>query len=439
MTEPDEGIMAKIAKLLERANHPDTPPAEAQLSEEMAERLMAKHMIDRFEAEQAAKRRGESVRKPIQENWIVNMSNYKSENGDYATDAEFDGQILSMVEAVLQHCNIRINPNFSYSSKETGEEFGTTRRVKDPFTRIYQIVGYREDIAYAERIWFNVFRTFVSNINPQWDKEASIGYNSYNFASAGLSWRQVVMVAVKAGDPRIEVPWIFQPQDAEPTKEQPYLAPYPSLVGVLIEKEHAHHANGDPAKFNYPLGRSINKVRGACKEYCAERGLKYPYSTGSKLRVASRNSFARSYRATITDRLAAIRLKAQGDQTVSDRDKFALAVKDTKEQVDAEFYRLFPQYDPEVRRKMREAAEFERAVSWAALSPEEQARVLREEAAGERAWARAASRSRRSYRTVRAAPERYDAAAWDRGRQAAQSVNLRNDGEVAKEKRREIN
>ena len=109
------------------------------------------------------------------------------------------------------------------------------------------------------------------------------------------------------------------------------------------------------------------------------------------------------------------------------------------ERVDEEFYRLFPEYDPEVRRKQREAAEFERACSWAALTPEEQARVLRKEAAEKRAWAKAAGRARRNYRTVRADNStRTDPAAWERGRKAAQSVNLRNDGEVHTPKRKGI-
>lgn len=419
MTEPDEGVMSKIMKLLEKANHPNTPVHEARVAEQMAEKLMGKHMIDRFEAEQAAKRSGHTRRKPIADEWEIVMSAYRNQQGDYQSDTEFDFQIIQMMKYVLKHCNVKVNPNHEYGSRDIGEG----RSVRDPHKRFYKIVGYPEDIAYAERIWFNVFKTFVQSINPQWSLDSSVEHNAYNFASAGVSWKDQVLLAEKAGDTRLKWPWRYQDQD----ENAPFYTTYKFQVGETI----------DPG--NKPWGQSIHKLKRACKKYCDDTGHPYPYAGGSKLRIASRSSFARSYRSTICSRLDEIRrLASEGAESV-DTNKFALAVLDTKEQVDAEFYRLFPEFDPEIRRKQREAQEFEAACMWASLSEKEQAKVLRDMAKEEERWAKAATRSRRNYRTVREDPaDRYDHAAWTRGRAAAQSVNLRNDAEVKEETRKGI-
>ena len=63
------------------------------------------------------------------------------------------------------------------------------------------------------------------------------------------------------------------------------------LAGALI----------DPG--NDAWGRSIHKLKRACKKYCTDHGVEYPYAGGTKLRLASRASFARSYNSTIGSRL----------------------------------------------------------------------------------------------------------------------------------------
>lgn len=419
MTAP-EGVMSKIMKLLERANHPETPPHEAKLAEEMAERFMAQHMIERHEAEQMAKAMGNTVRKPIKDEWKIYTEAFKSKDNVSESD-EFEHHVKNMMEYVLKHCGVRLNPRYTYATKVVGEDFGVERKATDYTRKVYQIVGFSEDIAYAERIWFNVFKTFVMNVNPQWDKSKSIDYNAYMFASAGVSWKQQVLLAETAGDDRIEWPWRYQGDD----RNAPLYSSF--QAGSVV----------DPG--NEPWGRSIHKLRRACKKYSDDNKLPYPYAAGAKLRIASRNSFARSYRQTIVSRLDEIRRLAKEGADHVDSGKFALAVRDTAERVDEEFYRLFPEFDPEVQRRRREAEEAEIRAAWDALSPAEQAEAVRRSEEADRAWARAAAKGRRNYRAVREDPaDRYDHAAWLRGQKAANSVNLRNDGEVKTEKKKEI-
>lgn len=387
MTTPnnEQAVMSRIMKLLERAEHPGTPEAEAQACRDKAEAMMAQHQIDRMDLTP------EERSKIICDVWDLNVGGSK---GGY--NYEYASQVTSLLLTVLEHCGIRVNRKYEYARSENGTDFAT-RRIK--------VVGFPEDISYAERIWFRVYKEFVGNLAPKWDPKLSLGENAYNFVSAGLEWQDQVKLARTAGDDRIPEP----------------------------EVDHW----GKYVPGNRPLVKGIAMIRDAYKAECVKRGEPYAYRKGSQLRVASRNSFAQSFASTIRHRLDEMRAKAT--ETVSDKDKFSLALRDTKEQVDAEFYRLFPEYDPEVRRRMRETEEFEAACRWAALSPEEQAKVLKDQAAEEKRWARRASRARSNYGRVRESNrDKLDRAAWERGRATAQKVNLRDDGEVKDQSRKGI-
>lgn len=380
MTTPnnEQAVMNRIMKLLERAEHPGTPAAEAQACREKADAMMAQHQIDRMDLTP------EERSKIICDVWDLNVGGSK---GGY--NYEYASQVTSLLLTVLEHCGIRVNRKFDYTKREDGSTNWSVRRVK--------VVGFPEDIGYAERIWFRVYKEFVSNLAPKWDPKVSLGENAYNFVAAGLEWQDMVKLARTAGDERIPEPEVDQ--------------------------------WGKYVPGNRPLVKGIAMIRGAYKAECAERGEAYSYRKGSQLRVASRNSFAQSFGSTIRHRLDDMRAKA--NDVVSDKDKFALALVDTKEQVDAEFYRLFPEYDPAVRQRMRETEEFEAACRWAALSPEEQQKVLKEQKAEEARWQRRSSRARANYGRVRENNrDRLDHAAWERGRKVAGNVNLRDDGEV---------
>lgn len=369
----DQKIMNRVMALLERAAHPTTPPAEARLCEEKADQLMAQHMIDRMDLTV------EEKSKIVKAAWDIRINDAGSDSH------EFYANIMSLLRTVLLHCGIRLNPRVEYAKGEDGRT--------DWNRRTLLLVGFPEDINYAEQIWFVIFKTFIMNVNPQWDLSKPLSENVYDQINAGKTWRVIQDMAYNARPDHYGLPGKF-----------------------------ADH----PTKSGGPI---LNK---AYKEALKERGEDNGVTRRNK---AYRASFARSYSATIGDRLAQMRAKAK--EAVSDSDKFALALVDTKDQVDAEFYRLFPEYDPEVRRRMDAAEAAEAAAEFAKLSPAEQARKLKEKRDEEARWARRSSRARSNYGRVRES-DRTDMAAWRRGKQVADSVNLRADGKVNANKKGEL-
>lgn len=362
----EQNVITRVMKLMERANHPTTPEHEAILCMEKAESLMAQHKIDQMDLTP------EEKSKIVKDTWEVNT-------GD--AGSEFSYHVESLVQTVLKHCNVRIHPRVQYVRNADGF-------VSNYNMRAYTLIGYPEDIFYAEQIWFNVFEGFVCNVSPKWDVSLLLSENVYHFIKAGYSWIDTYRIGRKTQ-----------------YSEWPTAMP-----------------NGAPL------------LRKAYKEALEKRGEEW---SKTKRREAYRNNFVQSYTSTIRQRLTDLRQK--GSETVSDSDKFALALVDTKERVDAEFYRLYPEYDPETIRKEAAEADFLRACEWAALTPEEQAKVLKDDAKAEAAWQRRMRRARANYGRVREAPkDRYDPDAWERGRQVANKVKLSVDAEVKKGPKGEI-
>jgi hypothetical protein len=365
----DQKIMTRIMKLLERANHPETPEAERQACLDKADAMMAQHMIDRMDL------KPEEKTKVVEATWDLSVGEAGS---------EFRQHVIGLMQTVVRHNGIRIHPRTQYAVREDGTTNWSVIR--------YKLVGFPEDMAYAEQIWFRVFKEFVSNVNPTWDTTLSVPENVYQFVRAGLAWGQIHAAATRNG---VELPPVL---------------------------------NGGGAK-----------LRKMYKEECKRREEEY-YKT--RQHDAYRTSFARSFSSTIAHRLAEMREKSK--DAVGDDDKFALAVRSTKERVDEEFYRLYPEYDPEVIRRMREAEEFEAACRFAMLSEDEQAYVIaqaeKEQADWEKKWrareARA-SRARRNYGYVRERND-YDASAWQRGESVASRVNLSVDPEVKRKEKGQI-
>jgi hypothetical protein len=370
----EQKIMTKVMHLLNLANDPNTSEHERQLAAEHAERLMAQHMIDRMDL------KADEPSKVIKDTWDLIV-------GD--VDGEFRYQVKSLMEMVLRHNGIRVHPKAQYAKNDDGT---TNFKVQQ-----YIIVGFPEDMQYAEAIWFRIFKEFVSNISPQWDATKPLSENVYAFIKAGYSWIDTYRIGR-----RIQFP------------EWPAQMP-----------------NGGP------------RLRRAYKEALEARGEAFQKT---RTREAYRNSFVQSYAGTIGQRLSAMRAMAR--ESVSDADRFALAIRSTKERVDEEFYKLWPEYDPAVIRRMREAEAREAAEAYERLSPEEKKLMAEEQEANakaqqeaDRKWEarmnRAASR-RRNYGTVREKTT-FDSAAWERGHSVASKVNLNVDAEVRNPKKGELN
>lgn len=406
--------MSTIMKLLNLAADDSATAAERELAAEQAERLMAKHQIERFEAEQAARASGHKTRTVICDEWELNVG-AMGQDRNY----EYSSTISSLMGEVLGYCGARMNFNWDYKRNQE-PQYHEDKFIRSATLyhgiRIYKIVGYAEDIAYAERMWFRIYKEFVTNVNPHWlpgpDK---LGENCYNYTRAAYKWADIWRLAYRYQEAMRDTmpgPWNYITPKGKP-REIP-----------------------DPFSTKYaPM------LKASVKEYCASIGIEYvPHTQRHDIYKAS---FARSYSSTIGQRLRKQRTeasKAHGDDLGVDENQFALARLDTKETVDAEFYRLFPEYDPEVQKRRQEQRDMNAWLKaealWNSLDDAEKLEAIKqlieEEAKAQKELAKQEAKDRRYYNSYRsrAYTNNYDYAAWERGKAVASNVNLRDDTEV---------
>lgn len=368
MTEPNskrESLITRITKLLALAADAGATEAERQRAQELADKLMAQHIIDRSEL--TAEEKG----KVVCEDWTLPKD---------AKGGNFRYHVQMLMEQVVQHSGCRGTMQWKRVNGNADSSFGRS----DYF---YSIVGFPEDIAYAERMWFRVFRDFISHLRPDWDEDESLGYNVYNHLRAGYTYKKIWELAYE--------------YDMHP--ENPY---------------------------EYDSDSGIGLLRRAYAEYCESIGEEVKPHT--RTHQAYRESYANSYASTVGNRLKELRDKTK--KTIADEgasDKYALALRDSDQQVEEEFYRLFPEFDPEVQRRKREAAREAERVRRENLTDAQRKAEDRRAAEKERRARRYYGRMRQSTRAT------FDSAGWAHGKKMGERVNL-SDNKSAGHKKREI-
>jgi|SRR6516165_855306 hypothetical protein len=312
MATKDQAIQ-RVMKLLALAADENATEAERELAAQNAENLMAQHMIDRFND---LKDLGSQAKtKPIKDTWTVTLGR---------ENREFNSAVRSLIIAILKHNNIRFYPRLAWGTDENGHT--------DYDTEVWTIVGYPEDIAYAEAIWFRVFREFVMSVNPSWNASQSLGYNLFHLTRAGLKWNEIWKIAYRNG---ADVP--------------------------------------DPATNSYSAN-SPSMLKREVKKYMREAGLG-DYTPHTQRHKAYRSSFAESFAGTISQRLRTMRAAAE-KVTVGD---LLPALRSTAKYVDEEFERLF---GDEIRKMMAEDA------AYRAKLPRRRYRIKASDNYDETAWER---------------------------------------------------
>lgn len=270
---------------------------------------------------------------------------------------EFFSNTIGLMEQVIKHCGCR--GTYIFDSKRRG----------------FHVVGYREDIAHAEMIWMNVFNMFVSNINPEWDPEKSLDENTYNFIKAGFKWNDIWRRAYKAGQHPVD----------------PYT--YNSKEGGLCGRAYKREV----------------KRRG--------EELKRHTQTHS----AYRTSYAQAYKSKVAARLTEMRKAGEEALNEEDRAKMWPARQSTEAEVEAEFYLMYPEFDPKKQEAAREQKIREQRNWWNGLTSKEQAAYRKRQAAEQ---AKNERRARRSFNSQRATRATFDQAGWDRGSAIGSKVDL---------------
>ena len=368
MSANKESIITRVQKLLNLAMDEGATPDERRLAQDKADQLMVEHMIQQSEL-----KKDDPARTRITHDvWSMKLS------------YEFRQDIMDLLYSVITHTKCRYTFKVDYADREQPHKV--------------HIVGLPEQIAYAQRLWFIVFNEMAANLYPKWDSSKSLDANVYTFAKAGTKWREIHEIAWAAMGSESGLP------DPYPADKQPSWNPKAVYGGDGGRLKRAYHRE---------------------QKRLGEETVNHTNRHG-----AYRSSYISSYSSTIRQRLREMARKSQENLTVDERDRYALALNSTEAERDAEFYRLFPEYDPEVQRKQAaEAAAAEQARRAAMTDAERKAEDEKRK--------KNEAKARRIYSRMRAVKDTYDSNGWERGRKVAASVNL-NDNKAAGDQKKEI-
>lgn len=159
----------KIRALLARADHTNTPEAEAASARAMAFRLMRDYQIAE---EEALAVDPETV---VPTHFFI----------DFKTNGfELSGYYPMMARFIASHTGTRVN----------------LERLADYTTYRMTFVGYEGDLRYAEFLWTSAHLMFSTKIDPRWDSARSDAENVYLMRQAGIKRKDIANAAGWDGD-----------------------------------------------------------------------------------------------------------------------------------------------------------------------------------------------------------------------------------------------
>lgn len=172
-------VLTKVRALVEKAEHPATPKAEADLARATADRLMEKYAIEEWQA--ATKASGPT--KPGRVKIDIGEGN-----------SMFLTETATLVNVVANFC--RCSSIWMKGSGRYGHQESC------------MVYGYESDLRYFEIMFTTLYLHMSGAIFPGPDPAETLGVNAYRMHNAGLNWFDIAQaygwaeVPRKDGEPR---------------------------------------------------------------------------------------------------------------------------------------------------------------------------------------------------------------------------------------------
>lgn len=157
-----DAMIAKVQKLIERADHPSTPPDDAKLSRQRAEQIMRDYRIE----EEGLIARDQMAAVPILKTLVI--IRYSSPFRDWLNTL--------FHQAVLHVGGLGVARYENNSG--VGELIG-------------KVVAYDVDHRYLALIWSSIRLSFIAHLAPEYDPSLSEAENIYRLRRSGLARKDV--------------------------------------------------------------------------------------------------------------------------------------------------------------------------------------------------------------------------------------------------------
>lgn len=364
-------ILELVRNLLARAEHPNTPAPEAELAMQQANKLMAKHAIEEAMLDST---RTESERK-------------KPTDIEIKVGWESAGEFYPKMRTILMYI-------------AEANRCKCVPKIDD--YSIMRVYGFAEDVRWVEMLFTMVLADFLRQVNPKWDNSKGLDENVYNFKVAGYKWKQIHDEMLRNGHESVE-------------KMKPARGYVRDEYGRLQRDDHGYILTQE-----VQVGTgSFPPLMSAYKRHAKKVGDQHLVKTNSHEQY--REQFTLAFTDHLIRRLADMKFDNAEEAKTAGAE---LALIDRSHLVDEAIWADHPQMHPDEIRRQKEIRlrEFERQAQereekLAAMTDAQKRKFLEEE---ERQRRRREKASRGKVRYVA-----YQSAAANRGRSAAESVDLR--------------
>lgn len=158
--------LSMVRGLVSRAEHPETPPAEAQACRERADAMMLKYAIDEAMAEQA---------KPVIDRGKPTSALFPTARaGD---DGNLLGYVEWLLETVARHTRCLVRGYVEYD-----------REQGCYLSRVY---GWESDVRYFEILYTTLRLHMLGVLRPKPDASVSLEENAYRLHDVGYNWLEI--------------------------------------------------------------------------------------------------------------------------------------------------------------------------------------------------------------------------------------------------------
>jgi hypothetical protein len=169
-------VLSKVRGLIEKAEHPSTPEAEAKLCRDKADAMMTQYAIDQAQLRDSA---------PVAE---------QQKPGQISVDlcpcgSPYEQPVTSLVVSVAEHCRCQVIFSRAGWSRSKVEEW--KRFYPGGLNVQAKVFGFESDLRYFEMLFTILFLHMSSGYDPKIDRSLSDEDNAYALHNAGLNWRAI--------------------------------------------------------------------------------------------------------------------------------------------------------------------------------------------------------------------------------------------------------
>jgi hypothetical protein len=170
----EQRIIDRVAQMLAIAEHPNTPPHEAEVALRQANSLMLKHAIDMATARMSQSPADRSAPTRLR----IQISGGAAGFGPMLSTIAYFVGLANRCETVI------------LGMGQATEVFGTA-----------------DDCAWVEMLYTQIHMEFLGRISPKWDPARDYDANVYVHKVAGYKWNDINNLSVAAGGPDARV-WV---------------------------------------------------------------------------------------------------------------------------------------------------------------------------------------------------------------------------------------